>query len=163
MLQIAAIAASGVFIAAAVSDVATRRIPNWTVVAAVGLFAVQAAATPSAGIPWGALGVAGGVLAAGFLIFTFGAMGAGDAKLLSAVALWAGPPHGLAALILVSFLGGIVALIVVTLRNVAPVRILIERTARRTVDVPDNVPYGVAIAAGGVFAAFARGGWVGGV
>lgn len=84
-LAIAAIAAW-----AAIADVHTRRIPNWCI-ATIAVLALGAAGF-SGGLALAAasFGVALAALAAGVLIHALGMIGAGDAKLLAALALWMG-------------------------------------------------------------------------
>ena len=128
-------AAFGALACAAAFDVARRRIPDSC---ALALAASWAAAALAAGAPLAvaAAGLAAGAacLAAGFGLFAAGALGAGDAKLLAAAGLWAGW-SGLAGFLLAAALaGGAVA--------------LLYASARRA----RTVPYGVAIAAGGLYA-----------
>jgi prepilin signal peptidase PulO-like enzyme (type II secretory pathway) len=81
----------GILAAAALSDVRNLTIPNRYCVAIALLYPAYLL---SAGQPvdWlGALVVAGSMLAAGFVLFALRALGGGDAKLLAAVSLWAGP------------------------------------------------------------------------
>ena len=70
-------------------DFRTRRIPNWLTVAgaAAGLLLVIPAGLDHVGQ---ALLGFGGALVVGFLLFTFKTVGAGDAKFMAAVGLWAG-------------------------------------------------------------------------
>jgi prepilin peptidase CpaA len=74
-------------------------------------------------------------------------MGGGDVKLFSALALWCGPSR-LASFTLVTSLAGVaVALIMLSpLRRLAPAAPDEARSAAR-----QPMPYGVAIAAGGVW------------
>src|SRR5690606_34804112 len=82
---------AGILIAAAVSDVRRLILPNRYSAAIVLLYPVYvlAAAGP---VDWtGGLIVAGGCFLAGFVLFSLRVLGGGDAKLLTAVSLWAGP------------------------------------------------------------------------
>lgn len=77
---------------AVVSDISSLRIPNWIAYTLTALFALHAVCT-SLSTATVALHILVGIvaLAAGFWLFAIGWMGAGDGKLLAAVALWAGP------------------------------------------------------------------------
>src|SRR5688572_11747864 len=104
---------------AAITDVKGLRIANWVSSALVGLFALYVGVgyldlgTKQLAVLWH-VGVALVVLAIGFGIFAFGAMGAGDIKLMSAVALWAGPGLAIPFLVFTSIAGGAMGLIIVT-------------------------------------------------
>lgn len=76
-------------LAAAVTDIRSRRIPNWLTVggAALGV-GLSAAAEPPGAVP-ALLGLAAG-LAVGVLLFILKALGAGDAKFMAAIGAWAG-------------------------------------------------------------------------
>ena len=102
---------------AAITDVHGLRIANWISIALVGLFALYVGAgyldlgTKQLAVVWH-VGVALALLFVGFVIFAFGAMGAGDVKLMSAVALWAGPGLAIPFLLFTSIAGGAMGLII---------------------------------------------------
>lgn len=130
---------------AAVSDIRARTIPNWTVVAIVGLF------LPWALLHWGAWAawtlLAGAIaLAIGVALYSFGVVGAGDAKLFAAVALFAGLGHLLTLGVWTALAGGLIALVSIASR---PNRALVMVSLRGKGDFGRGVPYGVAIAAAG--------------
>src|SRR5436190_16297701 len=80
-------------VAAAVGDLLTSKVPNWLTAAMVVLFFPLAFATglPMKNMLW-QCAAAVVVLVASFGIFTARLWGGGDAKLLSAAALWFGWP-----------------------------------------------------------------------
>lgn len=84
-----------------------------------------------------------GVAVAVFLLFAFmfhlGAMGGGDVKLAGALALWFAPYETMQMLVMMSLAGGALTLIV-----------LAESKFRKKEGRPE-VPYGVAIAFGGLW------------
>ena len=87
-------------ITAAISDLASFRIPNWLTLATAALFFPMAWLTgmPLAEFGWHLL--AGLILfAAGFLLFSFGLFGGGDAKLMAAAGLWFGTSQTLPFLV----------------------------------------------------------------
>jgi prepilin peptidase CpaA len=150
-----------IVLAAAVSDLVSYRIPNVLVLALIGAFVV-----------WGALhyketawlshfGAALLCLAGGFLLYQFGQMGAGDVKLLTAVALWTGL-SGLIPLLLFMSLSGLFALPLILLargfvaRAQASNRWKPEWPVPRVLTKKQGVPYGVAIALGAIVAMVIR-------
>ena len=89
--QVVLIAAGAVLLAAAAQDFLDYLIPNRLVLALVSLYPIYILA-PGTTVDWlGGLLVGLATLAAGLLLFGFRLIGGGDAKLLAATALWAGP------------------------------------------------------------------------
>ena len=84
------------------------------------------------------LAVAAGVFALFAAAFYAGLMGGGDVKLAAALALWFSPASTLKFLVLMSLAGGAVTLVAVALHR-----------ARGKAGQPE-IPYGVAIAFGGL-------------
>ena len=137
-----AVLLTGVLAWAAVSDVRHRRIPNWTVLAVIGLFVPWALA---ATLPWSLAALAAGALA---LVVTLGLyaagwVGAGDSKLFAAAALLVGLGH-LALLALATALAGAVVVVISIVSR--PTRALVMLRMRGKGDFGRGVPYGVAIA-----------------
>src|SRR3546814_8511013 len=99
---------------AAVRDVQTYRIPNAVTLAVLILYPLHLSYSPMP-VDWiSALAVFGVALLAGLALFACDALGAGDAKLLAAVLLWAGPGLAPAALLLMALAGGAIALAMTT-------------------------------------------------
>jgi prepilin peptidase CpaA len=93
-------------------DVRTRRIPNWLTFGSALLALIYGAAT--AGLP-GLGTAAAGWLAGAALFFPFfalGGMGAGDVKLLAALAAWLGPAESVWLAIFAAAAGGVLAFVV---------------------------------------------------
>ena len=91
------------------------------------------------------------ILAIGFALFAQGWIGGGDAKLAAATAVWLGfdrlGEYALAA----SFLGGVLALLILGLRQWPILDILTDRAWIRRLHDPDTgVPYGIALASAGL-------------
>ena len=134
----------------AVCDLLRFQIPNGIPIAlAVAFFPAALAAG------WGVeailvpVGVGAGVLAVGYLLFARGLIGAGDAKLLAAAALWVGWPGVTAYLLAVALAGGVLALVVAGFRRLSLPQTLdgvawVRRLHREEL----GIPYGVAIGAG---------------
>jgi len=93
--------------------------------------------------PWPDAAVRVAVAAAVFLLFAIafqlGAMGGGDVKLAAALALWFPPSATLFLIVIMSLAGGVLTAIV-----------MIEHKIKRNQGRPE-VPYGVAIAFGGLW------------
>ncbi len=136
---------AAVLVGAAVSDMMYRKIPNIAILALVTIFlgSIVAHMSPvSLGSGFGAAGIA---LVVTYLLYHFGVFGAGDAKLFSSVALFAGLEHlTLLALATVLF-GGLIAIGVLILR---PGRAIRAMSTRRRPGEKSGIPYGVAIAFG---------------
>jgi prepilin peptidase CpaA len=97
---------------ACISDVRTRRIPNWLTLSAAGgaLLFHLITGGPTA-VSWSLAGwLVGAVLF--FPIFALRGMGAGDVKLLAAVGAWLGPGQVALVALLTSIAGGVMGVAV---------------------------------------------------
>ena len=85
--------ACGLFAAGMACDLRWRRIPNAIPLGLLGLFAGNAitGASGPPGALWVHLAIGAVLLALGFALYLSGRFGAGDAKLIAAAGLWAGP------------------------------------------------------------------------
>lgn len=141
---------------AALNDVRSLTIPNRISIAIALLYP---AFVLSSGLPidWlGGLLTGGGVLLVGFVLFALGGLGGGDAKLLAAGSLWAGPQLVLPYLFLVALAGGVMALAMWLHHRLAkaviPSMVLVTRSDEGFAKKP--MPYAVAIATGALYVAF---------
>ncbi len=128
---------------ASISDIRVRKIPNWTVLAILGLFIPWAVLSTSQWVIW-ALAAGAVALVVSVILYMVGMVGAGDSKLFAAVALFVGMarlPHLALGTALV---GGLIALISLVSR---PNRAMVMLTMRGKGDFGRGIPYGVAIAA----------------
>lgn len=126
---------------AAFTDLRSRTIENWLTLGmalAAPLFWWASGLSPWPGMAL-QLGLGLAVFAGLAGLFALGAMGGGDVKLLSALALWLPWQPFLKLVVLMTLIGGVLT-IVVAVRH---------RIARREGRV--QVPYGVAIAAAGLW------------
>ena len=97
------------------------------------------------------LGFAG--LVAGMVLFAFRAMGGGDAKLIAATTLWLGTDGTLAFLIYTALCGGVLTLgLLWARRNMAQFACALPAPISRHLEAKADIPYGVAICAGGLLA-----------
>jgi prepilin peptidase CpaA len=130
---------AALLIVAAADDLRRRIIPNW-LNAAIALAAIPFWFVSGLSF-WPDIAVQIGVAAFLFglfaLAFHFGAMGGGDVKLIAALALWLPPAATLKLLVIMSFAGGVLTLIMIAAHR-----------ARQAEGRPE-IPYGVAIAFGG--------------
>ena len=101
--------------AALVWDFMWLRIPNWISLTLVGLFVV-AALPAQHPLNWWLSHLAAGlaVLAVGIALFAWRKIGGGDAKLLAAVALWAGLGLLPSLFVVIGLINGAVALAYLT-------------------------------------------------
>jgi prepilin peptidase CpaA len=146
----ALLAFAAVLVWAAIGDMRRLIIPNWISVAIAGLFVLHVVTSPVSVNVLGGVAVGAAPLAAGFGLFACTLIGGGDVKLMSAVALWAGPMRILDFLFVTAIIGGFIAGgLLLRHRHLAPVDGVPGAVAST------EVPYGVAISVGGMFVAFA--------
>lgn len=131
--------------AAAASDVRSRRIPNWSVLALAALFVSWLFVGPSVSL-LSSIEAAGLVFLVTAVLYYFNVFGAGNSKLMTAVALFAGLGHLLQFVFLTALAGGALALVSLAAR---PTRTLVMLQARSKDSGSRGIPYGVAIALGG--------------
>ena len=150
-----------IVLAAAVSDVIRYRIPNVLVLALAGIFFVWAALNYTQTAWLSHVGAALLCLVAGFALYQFRQMGAGDVKLLTAVALWAGL-NGLIALLLFMSLSGLLVLPLILIARWLVAKAQARGSWKAEWSVPrvltkrEGVPYGVAIALGAIVTMIVR-------
>lgn len=138
----------------ATADVLTRRIPNLLILVMLLTFPPLAWA---AGMGAGQLalhaGTAFGMLALGFVFFSFGLFGGGDAKFLAAAALWLGPEGLVPFVVLTVLAGGLLSLAVMAWTAVSiDAELRGSQLIGRLGWLRPKVPYGYAIAAGALLA-----------
>ena len=144
---------------AAISDATKFVIPNAVVVGILALFCSAALVLPFE-VRWELhLGALVAVLAVGLVVYRFDGLGAGDVKLISALALWTGFEHLPALLLYIALAGGALALILVISRlllfSTACYFPKLEPALRaRVFRTGAKIPYGVAIAIGGIVTGF---------
>lgn len=137
---------------AALWDLLTLQIPNWISLAVFGSFLAFSALAPL-GLTevLSHLGLGAAVLIAGILLFVRGHVGGGDVKLLAAAAVWVGWAQFPLYLAATALSGGVLALLLLAFRRLklppswAPVDWL-----KRLHSPGAGLPYGIAIAIGGV-------------
>lgn len=137
---------------AAGGDALSYRIPNWLNLLIAVLFLPTALL---AGMPIDVMGLhlacGASMLLAGFILHLLHLIGGGDAKLLAAGALWLGWPALPAFLVWTAMAGGLLGLVV-------GLRVLYLKHVRKS-PVSTDIPYGIALAAGGLIA-MPQSGWM---
>ncbi len=156
-------------ILAALTDLRERRIPNWLTAGTAALYPLYLVLSPVS-IAWlSALGLALLVGVVGALLFARELVGGGDVKLVAALSLWAGLEHFTMFALVTSLTGGIMSLAILWFQRWSPLihahlagfglAALSARPdpARAAEAGPAGqrpamatLPYGIAIAAGGV-------------
>ena len=126
---------------AAVVDIRTFTISNWLVLAVAVLaipfwWATGVALWPD--VAW-RVGISLAVFLAFAAAFYLGMMGGGDVKLAAALVLWFPPLATVLFLVLMSVAGGVLTLLVVIVHKI------------RSAEGKPEIPYGVAIAFGGLW------------
>jgi len=141
-------------VAGGIGDFLTMRIPNWLNGALIVSFFVMifVAGMPFDVIKWH-LAAAGIVLVAGIILFFAIEFGGGDSKMLAASALWIGWDPLVNFILYTAIAGGGLSVLVIIWRRIGH-----ERDMRGAVWLRNlfnkqiKVPYGVAIAIGGIVA-----------
>ena len=144
----------GCLIWAAKSDIETMTIPNRLNMILAGAFLPTALLLGLGWEGWAVhigLGVAGLVL--GRVLFAFRLMGGGDAKLIAAAAVWLGLDGFVALILYTAIAGGVLTITLLGVRKLYGhyAGMLPVNLGRHLVEKGD-IPYGVAICAGGLLA-----------
>lgn len=149
-------------LASALWDAAAMRIPNWLTGGLALAFPIAAAGTalPLETVGWHLL-TGLGALAVVMALFATGWIGGGDAKLFAASALWLGHEGILAYTLVTTMLGGGLTLLLISFRGLPlPQALIGQEWILRLHDPREGVPYGLALAAGGLLV-FAQSPWLG--
>lgn len=126
---------------AAVGDLRSRQIPNWlngaiALLAVPFWFSMGLSVWPDMAIQ---LGLGAGMFVLFAILFHFGAMGGGDVKMIAALALWLPAGALLNLLVIMSLAGGVLTIVMLVRHRLSKTKEALE------------IPYGVAIAFGGVW------------
>lgn len=149
MISLALAAACiGLCFFAAIKDITTLTIPNWVnaSIAGLGVVALAFSGLPVATIGWHFLIALIG-LAICMGLFFGGVFGGGDAKMIPAVLIWAGPAGALPFILWTAIFGGLLAVLLLPIRSIAPGGYLAGRMFA-SLEEGAGAPYAVAIAAG---------------
>lgn len=137
---------------AACNDLFTMKIPNRVSLALVAGFVIVAALVQMPLETFGTnLAIGFAVLAATFVLFSLNLLGGGDAKLIAAGSVWVGANHIIDYLALIALFGGVLSLAILAYRRWFSTQVLaLPGWAQRLHTAKGPIPYGIAIAAGGL-------------
>jgi len=131
---------------AAAFDLLTMTIPNKISIALALAFLIVA---PLIGLTPTQIGMHAatgfGMLVVGFILFSNGFMGGGDAKLLAASSLWLGFDSLLPFLLAIGILGGLLSVAVLALRRIPETYVFGPAWLTRLRSKSSGIPYGLAI------------------
>ncbi len=158
-------------ILAALTDLRERRIPNWLNGGVAALYPVYLLLSPVP-VAWpGALGLSLLVGLVGLALFARELIGGGDVKLITALSLWAGIDQFVLFAVITTLTGGLVGVVSLWYwrwrplisahlagfglasagRDGTPVAVVGDSEPSASATAPPvTLPYGIAIAAGGV-------------
>jgi prepilin peptidase CpaA len=147
-------------IAAAMDDLRSFRIPTHVVVGIAALYPAHVLSSPQS-VPWVmALIFSAIIFAVGFGFYAIKEMGGGDVKLMAAVALWAAPNYLMTFLIITLVVAMLLAFAnafrAASAESRATQKFSVGATVANLRHVPIfkmQIPYGVGIAAGGLYVA----------
>lgn len=139
---------------AALSDLFTMTIPNRVSLILAASFLLLA---PLLGLSMPTIGMhllcAAIVFSICFALFAANVMGGGDAKLLSAAALWFGFDQALLIFVVyVGYIGGLLTLLILMLRASSSTILAMGLPVPSSLLLAKKIPYGLAIAVGGFLA-----------
>lgn len=153
LAEIARWAVAGLFVVsllvAGLSDIRTRRIPNWTVIAILLAFVAWAFVGPQVSVT-SALAAFGIALVVTVPMYLFKVVGAGDSKLFTAVALFAGLKLLSLFALGTVLIGGAIALGMM----VANPKLIMRGLTVKGRGEKHGIPYGVPIALAGLLIMF---------
>lgn len=138
---------------AAVSDVVAYKIPNVVVLMILVLYPFFVLVSPRE-IEWlYSVGIFAAVIVVGMLLYNFKIFGAGDAKLLAAIMLWAGPTLALPALFIGAIVSGALAAIMLTSVRFVIASALSAISRRELGDkfLAHSMPWGTGLGVSGIF------------
>jgi len=142
----------GAMVWAAATDLFTMTVPNRLALALVACFFVVATL---AGLGWYAVGLqvalALAALAVTFILFSFGWIGGGDAKLFAATCLWLGPEAIFSYSVYVALIGCGLTLLLLLWRGLPlPMMLTSQSWLVRLHSPEEGVPYAIALGAAGL-------------
>ncbi|MCC7046447.1 MAG: prepilin peptidase [Alphaproteobacteria bacterium] len=144
----------GLLLFAAAGDIKSYRIPNAISIALIALYPIFVLSAPYPVPLLSSLVVAGAALGLGLCAYGTGRVGGGDIKLLSATMLFAGQGLALEFVLITALAGGAVSLVLIHRPMRLGLAFALDHIGSRTLRdalLTEAIPYGVAIAAGGIY------------
>lgn len=135
---------------AAISDLLSMSISNKVSIILVAGFVAFAPLLPGMDLATFGMHLAAGaaVLVGGFILFGFGWIGGGDAKIAAAATLWLGFGHTIEFLVWTALFGGALTIaLLLARRRLLPAFAIKQEWIMRLHHAEAGVPYGVALAA----------------
>ena len=145
------IAAAPLFVAAA-TDMREFRIPNECSALLLVLYPLHVWLAPGGVDAVGGMLVGASIFAVTFGLYAMDRLGGGDVKLLATMGLWAGPAHATDLIVITTLAGAGLGLILLSQIG-ASIALGLDQmgeTAARDNVLSKRMPYGVAIACGGL-------------
>lgn len=147
---------AALLIFAAIQDVREYRIPNEVIIALIAIYPVfYLTSSAEISLLW-SVSISAVFFLIGLGLFSAGLMGGGDVKLIAVTGLWVGADMLIPFLFVMSMVGAAMSVFMLLLPlrlSVASLCMQMGLNGMQEKILADQVPYGVAIAAGGVFAA----------
>ena len=141
------------------NDLAHRLIPNVAILALAALYPAALAAGALPGAWWAGLAAGGLVFIVGLGGFATGTVGGGDVKLAATLGLWAGSSDLAGFALVTALAGAALSILILATRNLpighyfaGPLQAGPQTGGRAATG--ESVPYGVALAAGGLWIAY---------
>ena len=137
----------------AVSDVVSYRIPNVLIVMLLVLYPIYAVVTPGV-VEWvPSLIIFAAVIVVGLILHATKVFGAGDAKLLAAILLWAGPSLALPAFTIAVVVGGVMSLVMLSNARFVIASALSSISSQSLGDkfLARSMPWGMGLGITGIF------------
>jgi prepilin peptidase CpaA len=133
-------------------DIASYTIPNFISVILLVAFAIMAMTAGYDAASYESHALAALLaLIAGFLLFALGYIGGGDAKLFAAVAAWFGMQDLMSYILISSLFGGALTVLLLMVRQwPLPAALASHSWIQKLHEPRGGIPYGVALAAGGI-------------
>lgn len=146
----ALLALAALLVAAAIEDMVRLRISNLVSIAVLLLAVVTIVVVGARPSLWENAAVFAATLVVGTVLFGRKMLGGGDVKLLAATSLWFDLSGALRFVVSVALAGGLLAVFLITIRKAG----WSDGARQRVVALRHRggIPYGVAIAAGALFA-----------
>lgn len=139
-------------LAASYTDYYSMKIPNVVCLAMMAGFVLTLPLT------WQGLPVLGEHMMvgltfflAGFAMYAFGWFGAGDAKLMAAIAIWFGWSDALPFILYTTLFGAALGMFLMVGDKLIPIRLRTSEVGMRLFQGGKDMPYGMALAAGALF------------
>lgn len=144
--------AAAPLVVAAVTDMREFRIPNECSLLLIALYPAHVWLAPNGADLIGGMLVGASVFVVTFTLYAFNRLGGGDVKLLSVMGAWAGPAYAADLIVITTLSGAGLGLILLSKAGASIALGLdqIGEAAARDNVLSERMPYGVAIACGGL-------------